>query len=72
MRRGNSILHNLTFHFSFIVVESAQGIIRLYNVIKCADFLTNPCCLGEKASQNWPIEIVLRVTPPLKVHVLSR
>ena len=39
--------------------------------LKCADFLTN-ACLGEKASQTWPIEIVLRATPPLKVHMLSR
>ena len=30
------------------------------------------CCLGEIASQAWPIEIVLRVTPLLKVYMLSR
>ena len=30
------------------------------------------CCLREKQVKTWPIEIVLRVTPPLKVHVLSR
>ena len=40
--------------------------------LKCADFLTNAASLGEIASQNWPIEIVLRMTPSLKVHVLSR
>ena len=39
---------------------------------KMCRFFDKGCCLGEKASQTWPIEIVLCVTLPLKVDVLSR
>ena len=39
---------------------------------KCADFLTNAAVSEKKQVKTWPIEIVLRVTPPFKVHMLSR
>ena len=39
---------------------------------KCADFLTNAAVSEKKQVKTWPIEIVLRVTPPLNVHMLSR
>ena len=32
--------------------------------------LNKHCCLREKASPTWPIEIVLCVTPPLKSFLL--
>ena len=40
--------------------------------LNVCQFFDKICCLGEKASQTCPIEIVLCVTPPLKVHMLSR
>ena len=40
--------------------------------VKCAGFLTNAAVSEKKRVKTWPIEIALRVTPPLKVHVLSR
>ena len=39
---------------------------------KCAGFLTNAAVSEKKRVKTWLIEIALRVTPPLKVHVLSR
>ena len=39
---------------------------------KCAGFLTSAAVSEKKRVKTWPIEIALRVTPPLKVHVLSR
>ena len=36
---------------------------------KCADFLTNAAVSEKKQVKTWPIEIVLHVTPPLKVYI---
>ena len=48
------------------------GVDYTFIGFKCANFLTKATVLEKKRVKTWPIEIVLRVVPPLRVHMLSR